>query len=104
MVSVKTLIGKAKKYYETSYLMLEKQFMQIVEESKESVSDDVKEKEIYDIGYSKGKDKGKELAFKMKEDADGCCGCAFEDVNSWEMPCDKCKRNSRDYWRAKRVE
>ena len=38
---------------------------------------------------------------RMKENADGCKGCAFETVNEWEMPCAKCKRNSKDYWRAK---
>ena len=38
----------------------------------------------------------------MKEDADGCVGCAFIDVEEWEMPCAKCKRNSKDFWRAKR--
>lgn len=38
----------------------------------------------------------------MKENADGCKGCAFENVNEWELPCAKCKRNSKDYWRAKR--
>ena len=36
-----------------------------------------------------------------KEKADGCAGCAFEDVEEWEMPCRKCKRNCKDYWRAK---
>lgn len=30
---------------------------------------------------------------------DGCVGCAFESVEEWEMPCAKCKRNSKDYWR-----
>ena len=33
--------------------------------------------------------------------ADGCFGCAFEGVNEWEMPCQKCMRNCKDYWRAK---
>ena len=32
--------------------------------------------------------------------ADGCVGCAFEDVSEWELPCRKCERNSKDYWRA----
>lgn len=40
----------------------------------------------------------------MKENADGCAGCAFEDVEEWEMPCRKCKRNNKDYWRRKRSE
>ena len=54
--------------------------------------------------YLQGYEAGKRRAFAMKEDADGCKGCAFEDVNSWEMPCDRCKRNCLDYWRAKKVE
>lgn len=33
--------------------------------------------------------------------ADGCNGCAFEDYEEWYMPCDKCKRNCKDYWRPK---
>ena len=33
--------------------------------------------------------------------ADGCCGCDFEDYNVWEMPCNKCKRNNKDYWRKR---
>ena len=36
-----------------------------------------------------------------KENADGCSGCAFEDVEEWEMPCRKCSRNCKDYYRAK---
>lgn len=31
--------------------------------------------------------------------ADGCVGCAFSGVEEWDMPCAKCKRNSKDYWR-----
>lgn len=31
--------------------------------------------------------------------ADGCQGCAFESAEEWEMPCRKCKRNCKDYWR-----
>ena len=31
--------------------------------------------------------------------ADGCSGCAFYDRYEWEMPCARCKRNSKDYWR-----
>lgn len=34
-----------------------------------------------------------------KTSADGCSGCAFENVEEWEMPCMKCKRNCKDYWR-----
>lgn len=40
----------------------------------------------------------------IKEDADGCVGCAFENVEEWELPCAKCMRNCKDYWRAKKVE
>ena len=31
--------------------------------------------------------------------ADGCVGCAFASVEEWEMPCAKCRRNAKDYWR-----
>ena len=31
--------------------------------------------------------------------ADACQGCAFESVEEWEMPCRKCRRNCKDYWR-----
>ena len=33
--------------------------------------------------------------------ADACCDCAFSETEEWEMPCSKCKRNSKDYWRPK---
>lgn len=33
--------------------------------------------------------------------ADGCSGCAFVDCEEWEMPCLMCKKNCKDYWRAK---
>lgn len=36
-----------------------------------------------------------------RQDADGCGGCAFQDVKEWEMPCSKCKRNAKDYWTRK---
>jgi hypothetical protein len=32
----------------------------------------------------------------------GCDGCAFEDVEEWEMPCAKCMRNCKDYYRRAR--
>ena len=32
--------------------------------------------------------------------ADGCKGCAFIDVEEWEEPCRRCRRNCKDYWRA----
>lgn len=38
----------------------------------------------------------REYLDKIKE---GCQGCVFEDKEEWEMPCKKCKRNCRDYWR-----
>ena len=38
---------------------------------------------------------------QQKQEADGCQGCAFVDTEEWEMPCVKCKRNCKDYWRAK---
>ena len=34
-------------------------------------------------------------------ESDGCVDCAFDDVNGWEMPCAKCRRNCKDYWRPK---
>ena len=33
------------------------------------------------------------------QEADGCEGCAFMSVEEWEMPCCKCKRSCKDYWR-----
>lgn len=37
-----------------------------------------------------------------KQEADGCQGCAFTDVEEWEMPCRKCRRACKDYWRPKK--
>lgn len=62
-----------------------------------------KEKEAYNEGFYQGLLKGKHDAEAMKEDADGCKWCAFEDVESWQPPCTMCKRNHKDYWRAKKV-
>ncbi len=62
---------------------------------------DVKEKEAYDRGYEQGIIQGRVDARLMKENADGCAGCAFECVEGWEMPCSKCKRNAKDYWRVR---
>ena len=62
------------------------------------------EKAVYNRGYTRGRIQGTIDAINMREKADGCLGCAFEDVNEWEMPCAKCKRNCKDYWRAKKVE
>ena len=36
--------------------------------------------------------------------ADGCTGCAYIDTKEWEMPCAKCKRAAKDYWRAGAAE
>ncbi len=36
---------------------------------------------------------------ELKVKADGCSGCAFVGTEEWDMPCAKCKRNSKDYWR-----
>lgn len=58
------------------------------------------EQEMYEKGYAKGKID----TFRMRENADACKGCAFEDVESWQPPCAMCKRNCKDYWRAKVVE
>lgn len=62
---------------------------------------EVLEKEAYDRGYAQGIIQGRLDAKTMKENSDGCIGCAFVNVNSWEMPCEKCKRNAYDYWKSK---
>lgn len=38
---------------------------------------------------------------QQRQDADGCSGCTFIDTEEWEMPCAKCKRACKDYWRQK---
>ena len=38
------------------------------------------------------------------QDADGCLGCAFEEKDEWQLPCCRCKRNCKDYWRRKEGE
>lgn len=43
-------------------------------------------------------------AIVEKEKADGCQMCAFENTEEWELPCRKCKRNCKDYWRPKKEE
>lgn len=63
-----------------------------------------KKTEEYNRGFEQGVIQGRFAAMAMKEDADGCVGCAFEDVESWQPPCTMCKRNSKDYWRAKRID
>ena len=60
-----------------------------------------KESNAYNQGYAQGVIQGRVDARVMKENADGCVGCAFEIMESWQMPCDKCARNCKDYWRAK---
>lgn len=45
----------------------------------------------YEQGYNDG----------LNAQESRCTGCAFEDVNEWEMPCAKCKRGRKDYWRKK---
>lgn len=36
--------------------------------------------------------------------SNGCQDCAFESVEEWEMPCCKCLRCCKDYWRLKPKE
>ena len=36
-----------------------------------------------------------------RQNADGCTGCTFANVEEWEMPCVRCKRGCKDYWGAK---
>ena len=60
-----------------------------------------KEIEAYDRGFAQGVIQGRADARIMKENADGCVGCSFEDVEEWEPPCPKCKRNAKDYWRTR---
>lgn len=52
--------------------------------------------EAMEKAYLLGKQDGLE-----QSNADGCRDCAFVDVEEWEMPCNKCKRNCKDYWRKK---
>lgn len=34
-----------------------------------------------------------------RETADGCTGCAYTETEEWELPCSKCRRAAKDYWR-----
>lgn len=43
-------------------------------------------------------------AITEQSEADGCKLCAFGEKEEWEMPCVKCKRACRDYWRRKKDE
>ena len=101
MLDEKLLVGKAKEYYKNSYFLLEKDFLKIVEESKINVPNSKVAIEAFQRGYEQGLTKGKEYAFKMKENADGCTGCAFDNTEPWEMPCRSCSRGNKDYWRGK---
>lgn len=38
-------------------------------------------------------------AWVEQNEADGCVGCAYYDKEEWDMPCRRCKRNCKDYWR-----
>lgn len=58
----------------------------------------MKKPEKYEEWYRKGL----EDAYKQREDADGCTGCAFQDVDTWELPCRQCKRGCKDYWRREK--
>lgn len=59
------------------------------------------ETEAYNRGYIQGIKQGKVDARAMKANADGCNGCAYEQIEEWNLPCSKCARNCKDYWRAK---
>ena len=101
MVNKDTLIEKAEAHYEKNYFLMEKDFLNIVEESKTNVPNSKVAIEAFKRGYEQGLAKGKEDAFRMKENADGCVGCAFESTEPWELPCKQCSRGNKDYWRAK---
>ena len=38
-------------------------------------------------------------AIMERDKADACGKCAFFGRDEWEMPCSKCSRNCKDYWR-----
>lgn len=52
----------------------------------------------YELGYAQGAKYGR----TTRENANGCIGCAFSNVEEWEMPCAKCSRGCKDYWRARK--
>ena len=58
--------------------------------------------QLENVIYKKGVEEGKRIVYQNRKDADGCIGCLFDDVESWEMPCAKCQRNCVDYWREKK--
>ena len=104
MVNKNILIENAKKHYKNNYFLMEKDFMKIVEESNGKIPNSKIAIEAFQRGYEQGLTKGKEDAFRMKGNADGCVGCSFESVEEWEMPCKNCSRGNKDYWRSKKVE
>lgn len=57
---------------------------------------------LCDEAYKEGLSDGKRLAERARQEAadDLCNGCAFFNNNEWEMPCAKCKRGCKDFWRA----
>ena len=103
MLDKKLLLEKANAYYEKSYFLMEKDFMNMVKECEVAIPNSKVAIEAFKRGYEQGLTKGKEDAFKMKENADGCAGCAFYSTEPWEMPCKNCSRGNKDYWRAKRT-
>lgn len=76
--------------------MTEREAIEWLEEIKNSVRGG-------DEGFDEKRKKALEMGIKSlkRDDADGCTGCAFEFVEEWEMPCVKCKRGCKDYWRGK---
>ena len=59
------------------------------------------EQQEKDAAFMEGLALGKQQVLAIKENADGCVGCAFEDTESWQLPCSACMRNCKDYWRKK---
>lgn len=100
MLDEKLLVEKAKEYYKNQYFLMEKDFLKMVEESKTNVPNSKVAIESFQRGYERGLTE----AFKMKENADGCVGCAFDSAEPWEMPCRSCSRGNKDYWRGKAGE
>ena len=61
-----------------------------------------KELKAYNQGFDVGYNHAIYKYERLKEDADGCEGCAFMSHYSWELPCSQCRRNCRDYWRSRK--
>lgn len=68
------------------------------EECLKQLTEKDKPFKCFNKGYDKGV-KDTEKVYIQKER--GCTGCAFESMEEWEMPCAKCKRKMKDYWRGK---